>query len=485
MANIAAVETITGRFHPNPELSSTLLGPLVLVNLDPNAISLSEIAGDLATDWLETVPDLPELRVARHDPRVVQDNWKFVLDQMECYHCPHLHKGAGFGSMAKTQWITEEHDFYAKHTIHANPDELQDDPGIIPVAGPEDQYQNTKFIWYLWPGLIFVADRGRPNFKVMRVMPRGLEQSSHEVTNMCRNVPPTDEDVAGMNFYRDVILPQDVAAMEKQQQGIRSRGFSQGRLMVDAARSIKSEHSTHHFDKLVWEALNGPNYVSRCSGCRREMFIEPGDRAHGHLVEQRVVDREVIVAIEHRQHLGPRQPLEQLRRLARWHQLIVGDPNHADRDLDPFGRRNRFVTEHVNKRFQGHGERLLIDLPCHRIGDHDFEPVDHLDLAGQGLFGDGVAGALRELLELVPAAQAAQPIATRDHRHGDHQCTHAIAVPRRQQGDAAAKTGPVQADPVGIDTGPRGEKLQRMRGVLDLLVGHQPATHTLATAKAR
>ena len=92
--------------------------------------------------------------------------------------------------------------------------------------------------------------------------------------------------------------------------------------------------------------------------------------------------------------------------------------------------------------------------------------------------------ALRELLELVPAAQAAQPIATRDHRRGDHQCTHAIAVPRRQQGDAAAKTGPVQADPVGIDTGPRGEKLQRMRGVLDLLVGHQPATHTPATAKA-
>ncbi len=237
------------------------LGPLVLVNLDPDAISLSEIAGDLATDWLETVPDLLELRVARHDPRVVQANWKFVLDQMECYHCPHLHKGAGFGSMAKTEWITEEHDFYAKHTIHANPDELQDDPGIIPVARPEDQYQSTKFIWYLWPGLIFVADRGRPNFKVMRVMPRGLEQSSHEVTNMCRNVPPADEDVAGMNFYRDVILPQDVDAMEKQQQGIRSRGFSQGRLMVDAARSIKSEHSTHHFDKLVWEALNGPNYV--------------------------------------------------------------------------------------------------------------------------------------------------------------------------------------------------------------------------------
>ena len=237
------------------------LGPLVLVNLDPNARSLSEIAGGLATDWLETVPDLPDLRVARHDSRTVRANWKFVLDQMECYHCPHLHKGAGFGSMAKTQWITEEHDFHAKHTIHANPDELKDDPGIIPVARPEDQYQSTKFIWFLWPSLIFVADRGRPNFKVMRVLPRGLEESSHEVTNLCLNVPPTDEDVTGMNFYRDVILPQDVAAMEKQQEGIHCRGFSRGRLMVDAARTIKSEHSTHHFDKLVWETLNGPNYT--------------------------------------------------------------------------------------------------------------------------------------------------------------------------------------------------------------------------------
>ena len=236
------------------------LGPLVMVNLDPSATSINEIAGALAKDWLDTVPELPDLRVARNDPRVVRANWKFVLDQMECYHCPHLHKGAGFGSMAKTQWITEERDYYAKHTIHANPDELNDDPGIIPVARPEDQYQNTKFIWYLWPGMIFVADRGRPNFKVMRVMPRGYEESSHEVFNMCLNVPPSDEDIAGMNFYRDVILPQDVAAMEKQQEGIHSRGFSQGRLMVDAARSIKSEHSTHHFDKLVWETLNGPNY---------------------------------------------------------------------------------------------------------------------------------------------------------------------------------------------------------------------------------
>ena len=30
--------------------------------------------------------------------------------------------------------------------------------------------------------------------------------------------------------------------------------------MVDQERSWRSEHGTHHFDKLLWEALNGPNY---------------------------------------------------------------------------------------------------------------------------------------------------------------------------------------------------------------------------------
>ena len=55
---------------------------------------------------------------------------------------------------------------------------------------------------------------------------------------------------------------------------------------------------------------------------------------------------------------------------------------------------------------------------------------------------------------------------------------------RRQQSDATAKTGPIQGDPVRINTGPRGQKLKRMSGGLDLLVGCQPAAYALAAAKA-
>ena len=44
--------------------------------------------------------------------------------------------------------------------------------------------------------------------------------------------------------------------MEKVQQGLYARGYTQGRLIVDAERSIRSEHGTHQFDKLVWDALH-------------------------------------------------------------------------------------------------------------------------------------------------------------------------------------------------------------------------------------
>ena len=30
--------------------------------------------------------------------------------------------------------------------------------------------------------------------------------------------------------------------------------------MVDRERSWRSEHGTHHFDRLVWEAIHGPHY---------------------------------------------------------------------------------------------------------------------------------------------------------------------------------------------------------------------------------
>ena len=61
------------------------------------------------------------------------------------------------------------------------------------------------------------------------------------------------------DVFRDELNLQDVDVVESVQRGMHSRGYRPGRLMVDTERSWRSEASVHHFDRLIWQALNGPD----------------------------------------------------------------------------------------------------------------------------------------------------------------------------------------------------------------------------------
>ena len=118
-------------------------------------------------------------------------------------------------------------------------------------------------IWWLWPNHFFMAHIGAPNFKVLHALPLSPERSRETLDNFCVNDPPTECDWAQIDRFRDLSQVQDIAPMEAQQRGIRSRAYAQGRLMVDRDRSWRSEHGVHHFHKLLWETLNGPVYPER------------------------------------------------------------------------------------------------------------------------------------------------------------------------------------------------------------------------------
>jgi choline monooxygenase len=70
----------------------------VFVNLDTNAISLAEQAGDLAEDLKLRAPFLDQLKPILTDtgrPTNIDANWKVVMDNfLECYHCPKGHPEA-------------------------------------------------------------------------------------------------------------------------------------------------------------------------------------------------------------------------------------------------------------------------------------------------------------------------------------------------------------------------------------------------------
>ena len=120
-----------------------------------------------------------------------------------------------------------------------------------------DQKYLDTYIWWMWPNIYLVIHQGDPNFKVLFGMPSDVGSSWETVDNFFTNDPPTATDISNMNNFRDLVQPQDIPPMEAQQRGVHSRGYTQGRLMVDQERTWRSEHGVHHFNRLCWEAVNG------------------------------------------------------------------------------------------------------------------------------------------------------------------------------------------------------------------------------------
>jgi len=234
---------------------------MVFVNLDPRAPALAVQAAGLDADIRARVRGYDDMVSVRADARPLACNWKYILDQNECYHCPVLHPKVGFGSRSKTRWINEQHSIWSRHISRADPDEIEGSgDGIMPKADADSPLVYETYIWFLWPNLVFLSHRGAANFKIQRVVPTGAESCVFSVDNLCPSAVPTDRDIEGIDFYWNIVVPQDVGAMEAQQRGAHARGYTQGRLMVDRERGVRSEHAVHHFDDLVWRALNGPNY---------------------------------------------------------------------------------------------------------------------------------------------------------------------------------------------------------------------------------
>ena len=75
---------------------------------------------------------------------------------------------------------------------------------------------------------------------------------------MCRATPGANErsrgrgtSNAGTSYF------QDTALCEAVQQGLRSRGYSQGRFVVNRDKPEWSEHHVHMFQTLVRDAVMG------------------------------------------------------------------------------------------------------------------------------------------------------------------------------------------------------------------------------------
>ncbi|MSP51509.1 MAG: aromatic ring-hydroxylating dioxygenase subunit alpha [Alphaproteobacteria bacterium] len=238
------------------EVQVETLAFMVYVNLDPAAPSLKSQAGELEHRFRRAIPGFDRLKFAQRKTFPIKANWKFILDGLECYHCPVIHPQAMSAeeSPLLQAWESEEVGIWQEHIIKGNRDVIAGRKGALPYE-LGDALIVDSYIWYLWPNMVFTCEQGPSNFMILHAMATGAETCERHVINFCLNDPPSRYEQQQFDNYTDLVFQQDRRAMERQADGVKALGYREGRLMVDRERSWRSEHGTHHFEHLVWTAL--------------------------------------------------------------------------------------------------------------------------------------------------------------------------------------------------------------------------------------
>ncbi len=223
---------------------------MVFINLDPGAVSLKEQTGSLEDEIRRFCPRMDTLVMARRDTWTVASNWKVLVDNyLECYHCDPAHRDF-VDLVDMDSYRTTTHGIWSSH-ISSSPRSM-DSRAFKFEKGEVD----LGFAgWFVWPNFTISVYPGEPNLSVMQVNGDGPERSVEYLDWFLPSSTPSRQQLEAMTYLKEVLQPEDIALCESVQRGLRSKGYNQGRFMVDRQLSELSEHAVHHFQKMVVEAI--------------------------------------------------------------------------------------------------------------------------------------------------------------------------------------------------------------------------------------
>jgi phenylpropionate dioxygenase-like ring-hydroxylating dioxygenase large terminal subunit len=232
-------------------LRAETLAGLVFVNMDPQAAGLAAQAPDLEASIRGFVPEADALVKCHKVVHEVASNWKvFVENSLECYHCEPCHPGFS------TDVDMETYRSFSDGIVTIHTSQRQQTPEMA-GKGPAEADLVEKFMyWYVWPSTEIDATPGdHPQLSIYTRKAVGPHR--HQVTGHYYRLPGDGLSSAEKQALdEDATVREDIAICEAVQRGLASRGYSQGRFIVDAERSHISEHSVHHFQCMVSDALD-------------------------------------------------------------------------------------------------------------------------------------------------------------------------------------------------------------------------------------
>ena len=224
---------------------------LVFVNLDPQARPIGEIGASMITDMKEHCPGLERLVLAHRHEVETGANWKTLVDNnLESYHVavahPVLVELLDYASFEvwETQYTTS----------HAMTNTNLDNPAYR--VGANDPVKRAVYTW-LWPNTAFFIAPGRNNLAIFHMVPTGPETSLQRWDFYFEDKSLDETEQAYLDYTIKTLIPEDSGLYESVQQGFHSRGYTQGRLVVNRDHPEWSEHHTHLFQKLVRDSIIG------------------------------------------------------------------------------------------------------------------------------------------------------------------------------------------------------------------------------------
>ncbi len=224
---------------------------MVFINLDESAAPLAEQAKELEAEIRAYCPDVDNLAFAQRDEYNVSCNWKVMIDNfLECYHCHTAHKD--FVNLVNMEsYRSKVNGIYSSH--------ISDAANSTDNSAYKFEKGDVDFGfagWFLWPNLTLWAYPGEPNLSVLQMLPDGAEQTVEYQDWFVPNGQASEQLKEAMDYQKITLQPEDISLCESVQRGLRSRGYNQGRFIVDADKTELSEHAVHHFQQLVLEALD-------------------------------------------------------------------------------------------------------------------------------------------------------------------------------------------------------------------------------------
>lgn len=237
-------------FPLRPVQLETLCG-LIFINLDPAAEPLAEQARGIEEEIRSFAPHSEQLVHAYRTENSIACNWKIAVENWsECYHCAVVHKPLATEFIDFDTHRVEVHPLYQRQRMKLH--------CTVPQSGAESQSDSSdddeQASWTLLPNLGIQVVHG--GYLMTSIWHPLDADNCRFVEDWYLPAPePTDREKELIRFRAEHTQPEDVAVCEAVQRGLHSRGYVQGRLMVDADRSAISEHGSHHIQHWVKRML--------------------------------------------------------------------------------------------------------------------------------------------------------------------------------------------------------------------------------------